>query len=224
MWTPGPLEIMIILVIVLIIFGPKRLPDLGRSMGRGMREFKDSVTGKDKDELPEGAVDKPDPATTTTTTTTRGPSRSPSARPAKRMPRMRPIAHEDRLSVIDHLDELRSRLIVCAIAFIAAWALTGWQNHLVLEIVNKPLPDGIEPITLGPAEAFYTTLTNAAYAALLIGASGDPLPAVRLPAARVQPERAAGGHTVVAAGAACSSSRASCSATSSCSRRRSTSS
>jgi sec-independent protein translocase protein TatC len=84
------------------------------------------------------------------------------------MPRMRPIAHEDRLSVVDHLDELRSRLIVCAVAFIAAWALTGWQNHLVLEIVNKPLPDGIEPITLGPAEAFYTTLTNAAYAALLL--------------------------------------------------------
>jgi sec-independent protein translocase protein TatC len=84
------------------------------------------------------------------------------------MRRMRPIAHDDRLSVVDHLDELRSRLIVCAIAFIVAWALTAWQNHLVLKIVNKPLPDGIEPITLGPAEAFYTTLTNAAYAALLL--------------------------------------------------------
>jgi sec-independent protein translocase protein TatA len=47
MWTPGPLEIVIVLVIVLVIFGPKRLPDLGRSLGRGMREFKDSVTGKD---------------------------------------------------------------------------------------------------------------------------------------------------------------------------------
>jgi sec-independent protein translocase protein TatA len=68
MWTPGPLEIVIILVIVLIIFGPKRLPDLGRSLGRGMREFKDSVTGKDKDELPEGTADKSDQATTTTTT------------------------------------------------------------------------------------------------------------------------------------------------------------
>jgi sec-independent protein translocase protein TatA len=44
----GPLEIIVVLVIVLIIFGPKRLPDLGRSLGRGMREFKDSVTGKDK--------------------------------------------------------------------------------------------------------------------------------------------------------------------------------
>jgi sec-independent protein translocase protein TatA len=66
MWTPGPLEIVIILVIVLIIFGPKRLPDLGRSLGRGMREFKDSVTGKDKDELPEGGADKAEPTTTTT--------------------------------------------------------------------------------------------------------------------------------------------------------------
>jgi sec-independent protein translocase protein TatC len=82
--------------------------------------------------------------------------------------RIRPISHEDRLSVVDHLDELRSRLIVCAIAFVVAWGLTAWQNHLVLEIVNAPLPDGIEPITLGPAEAFYSTLTNSAYVALLI--------------------------------------------------------
>jgi sec-independent protein translocase protein TatA len=46
----GPLEIVIVLVIVLVIFGPKRLPDLGRSLGTSMREFKDSVTGKDDDE------------------------------------------------------------------------------------------------------------------------------------------------------------------------------
>jgi sec-independent protein translocase protein TatA len=50
----GPLEIIIVLIIVLVIFGPKRLPDLGRSLGRGMREFKDSVTGQDKEELPTG--------------------------------------------------------------------------------------------------------------------------------------------------------------------------
>jgi sec-independent protein translocase protein TatC len=83
--------------------------------------------------------------------------------------RIRPISHEDRLSVVDHLDELRSRLIVSALAFAVAWGFTGWQNDLVLEIVNKPLPEGVEePITLGPAEAFYTTLTTSAYAALLI--------------------------------------------------------
>ena len=65
MWSPSPIELIIILVVVLIVFGPKRLPDLGRSLGRGMREFKDSVTGKDKDELPEGSADKPEPTTVT---------------------------------------------------------------------------------------------------------------------------------------------------------------
>jgi sec-independent protein translocase protein TatC len=39
---------------------------------------------------------------------------------------------------------------------------------VVLEIVNRPLPDGLEPLTLGPAESFYTTITNSAYAAILI--------------------------------------------------------
>ena len=64
MWTPGPLEIIIILVIVLVVFGPKRLPDLGRSLGKGMREFKDSVTGKDSDDeqQPQLAQTEPTPA------------------------------------------------------------------------------------------------------------------------------------------------------------------
>ena len=44
----GPLELAIVLVIVLVIFGPKRLPGVGRALGTGMREFKDSITGKDK--------------------------------------------------------------------------------------------------------------------------------------------------------------------------------
>jgi sec-independent protein translocase protein TatA len=43
-------ELAIVLLIVLIIFGPKRLPGLGRSLGSGMREFKDSLTGKSKDD------------------------------------------------------------------------------------------------------------------------------------------------------------------------------
>jgi len=58
----GPLEIGIVLLIVLVIFGPKRLPDLGRSLGSGMREFKDSVTGDNKSddkELP--ASEKTEP-------------------------------------------------------------------------------------------------------------------------------------------------------------------
>ena len=43
-------ELLIVLGIVLVIFGPKRLPALGRQLGSGMREFKDSITGKDKDD------------------------------------------------------------------------------------------------------------------------------------------------------------------------------
>ncbi len=45
----GPTELIIVLVIVLVIFGPKKLPGLGRSLGTSMREFKDSITGKDDD-------------------------------------------------------------------------------------------------------------------------------------------------------------------------------
>jgi sec-independent protein translocase protein TatA len=43
----GPLELVLILLVVLLLFGAKRLPELGRSLGSGMKEFKESVTGKD---------------------------------------------------------------------------------------------------------------------------------------------------------------------------------
>ena len=46
----GPLEIIVVLIIALIVFGPKRLPELGNSLGKGIREFKESVTGENKDD------------------------------------------------------------------------------------------------------------------------------------------------------------------------------
>ena len=84
------------------------------------------------------------------------------------MPRIKPIGHEDELTVVDHLDELRSRVIVVIAAFLVAFGLTAWQSDLVLEILNAPLPSGLEPITLGPTEPFVTTLKNAGYAAVLL--------------------------------------------------------
>jgi sec-independent protein translocase protein TatA len=49
----GPLEIIVVLIIALIVFGPKRLPELGRSLGKGIREFRGSVSGdSDDDEQP----------------------------------------------------------------------------------------------------------------------------------------------------------------------------
>src|SRR6201991_501146 len=52
---------------------------------------------------------------------------------------VRPVSHEDRLSLIEHLDELRTRLIVCIAIFIAAFSICYWQNHWLLKTVNKPL-------------------------------------------------------------------------------------
>ena len=49
----GPMELAIVLIIALVIVGPKKLPDLGRSAGKGLREFKESVTGKEDDEQPQ---------------------------------------------------------------------------------------------------------------------------------------------------------------------------
>lgn len=46
----GPMELIVVLVIALVVLGPKKLPDVGKSLGKGMREFKDSISGKDDDE------------------------------------------------------------------------------------------------------------------------------------------------------------------------------
>jgi sec-independent protein translocase protein TatA len=46
----GPLEIVLVLVIALIVLGPKKLPEVGRSIGKGMREFKDSLSGDHRDD------------------------------------------------------------------------------------------------------------------------------------------------------------------------------
>jgi sec-independent protein translocase protein TatC len=84
------------------------------------------------------------------------------------MRKQRPIGPEDRLTLVEHLDELRTRIVIAVFAFVVALALCFWQNHLLLDIINDPLPKGAKPITLSPTEPFTTTLTVSAYAALLI--------------------------------------------------------
>jgi len=52
---------------------------------------------------------------------------------------LRPIGHEDRLTIVDHLDELRTRLIICAVTLGVAFAVCFWQNGTLIDVLNKPL-------------------------------------------------------------------------------------
>jgi sec-independent protein translocase protein TatC len=73
------------------------------------------------------------------------------------------------MALVDHLDELRARLVVCLAVFGVALALCFWQNHLLLEVASAPLPAGHEKlITFGVTEPFTTTLTVSAYAAIIL--------------------------------------------------------
>jgi sec-independent protein translocase protein TatC len=84
------------------------------------------------------------------------------------MARLRPVDFEDRLTLVEHLDELRTRILISLAAFAVAVGLCAWQNHLLLEIAKEPLPDGFEPITFGVTEPFMTTVTIVAYAAIVL--------------------------------------------------------
>ncbi len=87
------------------------------------------------------------------------------------MARMKAVSHEDRLTLVEHLDELRTRIIVCVSVLVVAMSLCVWQNERLLDIANDPVPQKILAqglVTLAPAEAFTTTLTLSAYFAILL--------------------------------------------------------
>jgi sec-independent protein translocase protein TatC len=82
--------------------------------------------------------------------------------------RNRAVTHEDRLTLVEHLDELRNRIIVSLAAFGVAFALCFWQDNLMLDIANWPLPPDTIPITLSPTEPFTTTIKVSAYGAAIL--------------------------------------------------------
>jgi sec-independent protein translocase protein TatC len=83
--------------------------------------------------------------------------------------RVRAVKFDDRLTLVEHLDELRTRIIVSLVAFGVAFGLCFWQDSLMLEIANVPLPDDLDqPITFGVTEPFFTTVVVSAYGALVI--------------------------------------------------------
>jgi sec-independent protein translocase protein TatC len=85
------------------------------------------------------------------------------------MKAIKSAAYEDRLSLSEHLDELRARLMVSLAVFGVALGLCFWQNHLLLEVASGPLPsDHGKLITFGVTEPFTTTMTVSAYAAIIL--------------------------------------------------------
>jgi sec-independent protein translocase protein TatC len=83
--------------------------------------------------------------------------------------RVKAVSHEDQLSLVEHLDELRSRIVICIVVFAVALALCFWQDHVLLEIASGPLPgDHKKLITFGISEPFTTSITVAAYGAIII--------------------------------------------------------
>jgi sec-independent protein translocase protein TatC len=94
-------------------------------------------------------------------------SSASTATPYSKPSALRTVGHEDELTLIEHLTELRLRLLVSLAAFGVSFAFWFWQNHTLLRILNEPL-HGHRPLTLSPAEAFTTTVTVVAYAAIVM--------------------------------------------------------
>src|SRR5436190_19870625 len=84
------------------------------------------------------------------------------------MARLRAARFDEQMTLVEHLDELRTRLIASAAVLVVACGLCFWQNHLLLDIANKPLPAGFKPLTFGVAEPFLETVKISIYAGILI--------------------------------------------------------
>lgn len=87
------------------------------------------------------------------------------------MAKLKPVRHDEQISLVDHLDELRSRIIYSAIALALAFAVCFWQSSLILDIASNPLPPADQAlVVLAPTEAFMTTVTVCMYAAIIVSA------------------------------------------------------
>jgi sec-independent protein translocase protein TatC len=80
----------------------------------------------------------------------------------------RRLRHGEEATLVEHLDELRTRLLYGLGAVVVAFVFTYWQRDWLLEKLREPLPDGFELITLSPGEPFVTSFTVAFYAAVAI--------------------------------------------------------
>ena len=164
----GVTELVILLVALLIIFGPKRLPEMGRSLGKGMREFKDSISGKDDDdepvhhrlatELPPADEHPVAPDQSRRAARARHRLLASGGEPMalKRLPRR--LQHGEEATLVEHLGELRSRILISLLAIIPAFIVAFVFRDTLIDVLTRPLPDDKKLITFGVTEPFTTVM------------------------------------------------------------------
>ena len=186
-------ELLILLVVLLLIFGAKRLPEMGKSLGKGMREFKDSVTG-----VEESVDDRARPAACTRASVRASPSRlrlatetaRRSGKPSARTPPgcaggcRAASTHGEEATLVEHLDELRSRLIIALLALVPAFLLAFAFHEQIIEWLMEPLPDDKRLVTLGVTEPFTTSVKVSLLAGARARASRAPVAGLGVPRAR----------------------------------------
>jgi sec-independent protein translocase protein TatC len=113
---------------------------------------------------------------------------------------LRPIGHEDRLSLVEHLDELRSRLIICLLAFCVALGVCLWQSDTILHVVNRPLQEATQHRSpsdpLEQADIYQRNVSQALKA--IVPVLQDAAHNARNPAERARAEAAAAAATQAA--------------------------
>jgi sec-independent protein translocase protein TatC len=83
--------------------------------------------------------------------------------------RLKPAQFDERMTLVEHLDELRNRIVASGFVLVIAIAFCFWQDERLLDIANEPLPPGTpNPFTFSPTEPFFTTVKLAVYGGILI--------------------------------------------------------
>src|SRR5271154_5117768 len=91
------------------------------------------------------------------------------------MKALRPISHDDRLSIVDHLDELRGRLLACGVFMLVVFCLCFWQNTHLLHILNRALPTESSVASRGGLGAQSTQAASEQHAFRLLEQGADQL-------------------------------------------------
>ena len=217
----GTGEIVLLLLVALLLFGAKRLPEIGRSLGSGMREFKDSVTGASKPEATQASELPPRDAGSGRHRPPRERNR-PLVTPWPGLPRR--LEHGEEATLVEHLEELRQRIFVCLGALLVGFIVAYIFHQRLIHLLTDALPPGyrrLSTFTLG--EPFMTSMWISLYAGFLVA-----IPVILWQggssSARRSTRRTRGWCGCSRSSRRCCSSPGSCSATTSrCPRRRTSS-